>query len=271
VQLAPAAAENATTAAGAGASSGSSPVNMRDTVPGRIQAQMSQDLHPIQGPVRDVASATGGRTIRRSGDLADALSGIVEDGDSTYQISFSPQGSADGQYHAITVKLAGNRKGITLRYRTGYLFAKEPESLRDRFRQAVWRPTDTTEIGVKADIRPSGAGWSVKIDIAASDLAMAEQGGRWMDKLDIFFIQRDDAGIHAQVEGQTLGLRLKPSTYQNVLPSGIPYQRAVELKPGMGSLRILVVDENSGRMGTVTVPAQSIPKNKDQASLIPNP
>ena len=30
-----------------------------------------------------------------------------------------------------------------------------------------------------------------------------------MDKLDIFFIQRDDAGLRAQVEGQTLGMRLK--------------------------------------------------------------
>ena len=95
---------------------------------------------------------------------------------------------------------------------------------------------------------------------------MQQQAGRWMDKLDIFFIQRDDAGIHAQAEGTTLGLRLKPSTYQNILPTGVPFERAVEMQPGMGSLRVLVVDENSGRMGSVTIPAQSISKSGQHAS-----
>jgi hypothetical protein len=87
---------------------------------------------------------------------------------------------------------------------------------------------------------------------------MEQRGGRWMDKLDIFFIQRDDAGIHARVDGQTLGLRLKPATYQNILPTGVPFQRAVEMQKGMASLRVLVVDENSGRMGSVTIPAEAL-------------
>jgi hypothetical protein len=52
-----------------------------------------------------------------------------------------------------------------------------------------------------------------------------------------------------------LGLRLKPATYQNLLPQGIPFEHAVELQSGMGSLRVLVVDENSGRMGSVTLPS----------------
>jgi len=52
---------------------------------------------------------------------------------------------------------------------------------------------------------------------------MEQQAGRWMDKLDIFFIQRDDAGLHARVEGQTLGLRLKSQTYQRLLTTGVPF------------------------------------------------
>jgi VWFA-related protein len=251
VELTQAAADNAATAASAG---GPQSGGGRSMQPGRIVAQMSQDLHPIQGTIRDVATATGGRTIRRTGELAAALNGIVEDGHALCQLSFSPQGPADDQYHAITVKLAG-KKGVTLRYRTGYVFAKEPTTLKDRFRAAVWRPVDTTEIGVNANVVPNGTRPQVKLNIAAADLGMEEQGGRWMDKLDIFFVQRDDAGLHAQVEGQTLGLRLKSTTYQNVLPQGVPFEHAVELKPGMASLRVLVVDENSGRMGSVTIPS----------------
>ena len=79
-----------------------------------------------------------------------------------------------------------------------------------------------------------------------------------MDKLDIFMIQLDDAGIKAQVEGQTLGLRLKPATYQSLLSSGVPFEYVVQMRPAMGTLRVLVVDENSGRMGSVTIPAPAL-------------
>jgi VWFA-related protein len=227
--------------------------------PGRNTAEMQQDMHPIQGPIRMVAEATGGRVIRRAGDLAAALTGVVEDGHSTYLVSFSPQGPADDQYHNIAVKLSGKHSGITLRYRTGYQYTKEPSTLKDRFQQAVWRPTDVSEVAVTAGVSPQSPGAAnLKIDIMAADLGLQQQAGLWMDKLDIFLIQRDDAGIKAQVEGQTLGLRLKPATYQRLLAEGVPFERFVQMHPGMGSLRVLVVDENSGRIGSVTIPAPAL-------------
>lgn len=229
----------------------------RNNSPGRIDAEMSQDIHPVQGQVRDVAANTGGRVIRRSGDLAGQLRDIVTDGDDTYMLSFSPPGPADGQYHTITVKLTG-RHGLTLRYRTGYFFDKEPATLKERFQQAVWKPTDINEIAVTAHLAAAGASTNVQLNISAGDIGLEQQAGRFMDKLDIFFIERDDAGLHARVEGQTLGLRLKPTTYERLMPKGIPFDHVVEMHPGMASLRVLVVDENSGRMGSVTIPALAL-------------
>jgi len=257
VQLAPAVAENAATAASAGGGSGGVSAVSRDTAPGRIDATMSQDLHPVQGPVRQVAAATGGRVIRRSGDLTTQLDRIVADGHATYLLSFSPQGPADGQYHTLTVKLTG-RHGLTLSYRTGYVFNKEPASLKERFQQAIWRPEDMSEIAVSANISTASDGANVKINISTRDLRLQEQAGRWIDKLDIFFIQRDDAGLRARVEGQSLGLKLKSSTYEKLMPEGVPFEHFVTSKPGMASLRVLVVDENSGRMGSVTIPSSAM-------------
>jgi VWFA-related protein len=259
MDLAAAAAQAAASAASAGAAgaSGSARDSSRDTGVGSVSAQMTQDLHPIQGAVREVADGTGGRAIQRAADLAAALSGIVQDGRAAYELSFSPQTAADDRYHTITVKLTG-RHGVTLRYRTGYVFDKEPATLKGRFQQAVWRPADTSGIGVTAGVAPGAGGNSLSVKIAGSDLAMEQQGGRWMDKLDIFFVQRDDVGIRAHLDGQTLGLRLKPETYQNAIGSGIPIEHTVQMQPGMTSVRVLVVDENSGRMGSVTIPSSAL-------------
>ena len=247
-----------TQAAAEMASMGGSSAPPRNMTNGRITAEMNQDLHPIQPIIRQVADATGGRTIRRSGDLAAELSDIIEDGHAAVRVSFYPQGPADGQYHTITVKLTGRQRGLTLRYRTGYLYAKEAGTLKERFQQAVWEPLDANQVAVSAKIVSMDAGASVKIEIAAGDLGLQDRAGRWTDKLDIFFIQRDDAGLRAQVDGQTLGLLLKSSTYQNLLSSGIPFEHFVQMKPATDSLRVLVVDENTGRMGSVTIPASAL-------------
>jgi VWFA-related protein len=247
----------ADTAALGGSATGGQAGGGRDMSPGRVTAAMQQDMHPIQGPVRQVATATGGRIIRRSADLAGELAGIVDDGHATYMLSFSPPGPADGQFHNITVKLNGKRS-VVLRYRTGYLFEKEPTTLKERFQHAVWRAIDVNEIAVSADVEPDSTGVNVKVNIAAADLGLQQQADRWLDKLDIFFIQRDDEGRHAQVEGQTLGLRLKSSTYQRLMPVGIPFEHFVHMRQDMASLRVLVVDENSGRMGSITIPAPAM-------------
>jgi VWFA-related protein len=230
---------------------------------GRYAAEMHQDTHAIQGTFRDLAEATGGRALRRAGDIAAELNGIAADGRAAYLISFTPDGPADDEYHLITVKLA-TRHDLTLRYRTGYMYDKEPATLKQRFQRAVWQPRDMNEIALTAVASGSAQARVLKVGVAATDLDMAQTGDPhtgefWTDRLDIFLIERDDDTLHAKVTGRTLGLRLHPETYQKVLREGIPFGQPLPSKPGAGSLRVIVVDENSGRMGSVTLPAYALP------------
>jgi hypothetical protein len=224
---------------------------------GRNTAEMQQDLHPIQGPVLELADATGGRALRRGVNITMALDGVIADGRAAYLLSFTPDAPADDQYHLLTVKLA-TQSGVRLRYRTGYLYSKEPATFKERFRQAVWQPLDVNEISVSATpvIEPTGS--ALELNIETNDLALKQQDERWLDKLDIFLVQRDDEGLHARVTGQRLGLTLKPATYQELLAEGISFEQLVEKKQDTGSVRIVVVDENSGRMGSVTVPVAAL-------------
>jgi VWFA-related protein len=151
---------------------GATPRNMQ---PGRITAAMQQDMHPIQGPMREVAEATGGRALGRAGDLAAELSGVVEDGRAAYQLSFTPDVPADNHYHLLTVKLAA-RRDVTLRYRTGYLYDRAADTLKERFREAVWQPADASEIALSANLAAAEKGTTLKLNIAVADLDLAQQG-----------------------------------------------------------------------------------------------
>ena len=224
---------------------------------GRDTARMQEDVHPIQGTFRELADATGGRVLRRAGDIAAELDGIVADGRAAYLLSFTPDVPADDKYHALTVKLA-NRSGLNLHYRTGYLYSKEPATLKDRFREAIWQPRDMSEIGLTATPArdPKVAGLS--LNITATDLELAQQNERWIDQVGIFLALRDDSGLHARITGQSLRLRLTAATYQKALHEGLSFDQLVKGDQTFDSIRIVVVDENSGRIGSVTVPATTL-------------
>jgi VWFA-related protein len=232
--------------------------NRNITGSGRLLAQMEQDMHPIQGVFREVADATGGRTFGRSNNMLGQLNAVAAEGNATYLLGFTPSEAADGKYHLLTVKVAG-RKDITVRYRTGYKYDKEAASLKDRFQEVIWQPVDAGEIGLSTKPIVDAAGRVLRVTVKGTDLELAQHNGTenpiWSGKLDIFLVHRDAEGQHARVTGQTVGLRLKPGTYQHAMNEGLTFDERIESKLAGGSLRVVVIDVNSGRLGSVTVPS----------------
>jgi VWFA-related protein len=228
---------------------------------GRVTAAMQQDTRGIQSPVRELAEATGGRAINKGSDLKATLDGIEQDSTAQYEIGFHPDTPADGKFHTLQVKIPV-RKDVKLRYRTGYLYSEESQNTQQRFQQAVWSPQDATAItltgeAVAAADSQSGSP-TIQLRIAFPGLSLEQKADRWTDQLYIFVAQRDDATQKAEVSGDTLRLSLKQATYDTGMPAGIPYQRAIETKPKLGTVRIIVVDGNSGKMGSVTLPSSAL-------------
>ena len=223
----------------------------------RLAASLEQDIHAIQGVFREVADATGGRTFRRSGNIIGELNAIVADGHATYLLGFSPSQPADNQYHLLTVKLIGHRDA-SLRFRSGYQYDKEAATLKERFAQTVWQPVDASEIGVTAKLVSDAEGNALRVTVAGSDLALKQQNSVWAGKLDIFLVQRDPEALRARVSGLTVGLHLKPVTYRRAMTQGLTFDQRIESKQLEGSLRVVVVDVTSGRIGSVTVPSRAL-------------
>ena len=233
----------------------------RDNGNGRIAEQMLQNTRAIQGPVRLLAESTGGRAINKGSDLKSTLDSIGRESTSLYELTFSPDTQADGKFHTVLIKVP-SRKDIKLRYRTGYLYAEQASDNKQRLTQAIWSPQDLTAISLTAEAfsaTDSATGKdTIKLRIGFPGLAFksVDSGGslRWSDQLYIFLAQRDDASQTAKVDGDTLRLSLLQATYDSGMPAGIPYQHAIEPAKNLGSVRIIVVDGNSGKMGSVTLP-----------------
>lgn len=225
--------------------------------PGRIVAEMQQNVRPVQQSIQAMANATGGRVFRRGGDLAANLNSVFEDGRASYLLGFVPNTPSDDQYHALTVKLV-SRRGVQLRYRAGYLYSREPATPKDRFLRAAWQVADANDIAISARQLPAFGGSALKINIAVNDLALQFKNGRWDGKLDIFAVQlaRDDR--QAQFSERQLILSLLPETYRRLMQTGIPFDQFIERKPGTASIRVIVVDEGSGRIGSLTFPAEAL-------------
>jgi hypothetical protein len=220
---------------------------------------MQLNLSGIQGPLRNLAQSTGGRAIAR-GDLGKALGGIEDDARSLYEVSFGPDTPPDGKFHTLELKVPG-RKDVKLRYRTGYEYDEESGDTQQRFQQAVWSPLDASAIKLTAEAVPTGSASSssgIKLSIAFPGLGLEQKDSRWRDNLYIFIAVRDDATQKAEVSGDTMRLALRQASYDSRMPDGIPYQRTVEVKSRLGSVRVIVVDGNSGKMGSVTLPSSSL-------------
>jgi VWFA-related protein len=242
--------------------------NARISSPGRIQAQMQSDLHGIQGPVRQLVESTGGRAINRGGDLKATLDSIDLDSTARYDLTFNPDTQADGKFHTLQLKVP-SRKDVKLRYRTGYLYTEQAPDTKQRMTQAIWSPQDLTAITLTVEAlnaADSGSGKNtIKLRIGFPGLSFQQKDAgasaspttRWTDQLYIFIAERDDASQKATVDGDTLRLSLKQATYDSGMPAGIPYQHEIQTRAKLGSIRVIVVDGNSGKMGSVTLPTST--------------
>ena len=87
---------------------------------------------------------------------------------------------------------------------------------------------------------------------------METQGDRRTGKVDVYLVQREEYGGRANSSGEAVKFDLKPETYASMVTDGFAYQRSFNAMPKVGSIRLIVFDENSGRTGSVTLPITAL-------------
>ncbi len=229
------------------------PTAMSDRALRRENGQISN-----QGTMEEVAAQTGGKAYFNDNEIKDGIVLAVSDDKASYSIGYYPENKKwDGKLRSVKVKVA--QGDAQLRYRKGY-FAIEPGPTKDHnYDQdvvavlAVGAPA--TEISFKAQAKPTDPGKiRVVFLVDAHTLTAEDSGGS--KKMNVSFYATvwgpGDKGLGAQ--SIKVDKSFDAATYQQILDHGMMVPIDLPIPSGGTELRLAVLDNKTGFIGTVSGP-----------------
>jgi VWFA-related protein len=207
-----------------------------------------------------VAQATGGRAFLNTNDLAGAFRKAAEDSSSYYMLGYY-RSARDTKPGWRRLKVTVRHPGAEVRARNGFFVEKanvtEKESKRE-ISMAMTSPLDATSLVFQVRWMPVKGGGKKKqvpyeLNIPFGMLTVDEADDNHV-LFDLEVLAKTTAGVAAQTGGQTMDAHLKPESLAKLREGGLHYEQSIDLPPGEYTVRFLVRDGLSGRMGTVTAP-----------------
>ncbi len=210
-----------------------------------------------RGAFGAMSSITGGRAFFNTNKFAEPVRRVVEDFRGTYSIGFYASGEPDDKWHDL--KVAVNRRGVSLLHRRGYVFAPDrpQEWGTEELQQALANPLGSSSIHMTATCAPAAGSepgsLELKLEIEARDIAFREEDGQKHAEADVIVAEKT-AGGSIRFRQETIGVNLKPEEREEANKSGIPYRRVWKPGDDTAVIRVLVRDKTTGQFGTLDVP-----------------
>lgn len=210
--------------------------------------------------IGQMAERTGGM-MSASNDLGDQLQRAFDDGREDYLIGFSAP-SWDGKYHALQVKV--HSSGAKACARQGYDAVDEPAAdPANRLREAEVNAGDAMEIpiDVAAAKRGDAAALTVttKVQAPGSALGFAPDGRGWIARAKLVFVERDASGKRIMQSNQDLAMKLSDARHAQAAATGLRFTTPIAMRGGAEQLRVVLQDQASGAVGSVTMALREIP------------
>jgi VWFA-related protein len=257
------------------------PVDSRGLVADqRFSAQNQKvDLTPklSMGPIvenqqtmEELASRTGGKAFYNTNDLKHAIRDAIADASTTYTLGFYPADEKyDGKFHKFSVKVEHAGFGYDVRYRKGYFdFASRPTDERQRkseVNNALLSPLDSSALGVSLGAvrvdQPVPNSMKLRVMVDTRGIGFHSEGELMKGMMHVYIAQKNDRGNQFNATDNKIELTYtKPQFAQKMKDGGIILpDTSVALVSQATQLRVVVRDEESGTLGSVTVPLRGGP------------
>ncbi len=224
----------------------------------------SGSLQETQATMKQVAGDTGGKFFINQNELDHSVALSVADGESYYLLAYTPGGKPDGKFHKIEVKV--NRPGVSVRARHGYYAVTSGDDAKATKQhegevEIAMQLASPGATGVTFDARivppPPAAKAKVGVDfiVDPATISTEDAGGAGRRLALEFHVAA--YGVDRKMAGQkdvAIKPTLKPAEFTRIQQQGVPYHLDVELPPGRYTLRLGVVDQHSGVIGTADQP-----------------
>ncbi len=247
----------------------------------RAEGKQSEELFQSHASMLDIADKTGGKAYYNRNDIDNALGDGIRDGSTYYILGYYPESKKwDGKFRKIQVKT--RRKGIALRYRTGYFavdreadMAQHPERKDADYNLALSMESPIySALLFKAEVNPPAAdSTTIHLRYAINPESIqfipdAEGLQRAQVDCAVRAFSSDDLDNPVKTEGTKVNAALKPDAFAKVKSKFFPCELKVDLPPGQYFLRLAVRDSNSGSVGSVnaqvTVPGLPIAARRNK-------
>jgi hypothetical protein len=231
------------------------PTSFREELSGssKALARASAALYPVD--VRGLVAPAGGQTV-----VAVAESESKRHYSITLGFYPDPSGQ-DGNYQGLHIDV--KRPGVQLRYREGYVAADAQLPLleaggRDSIRDALASPVDVAGIPLTVRIQPRDPkkpdALRLTIAIPAKDIDLRPPENGVVATLDVIVAQHAADGSDLATFGDVVRVHPGEQRGETPLREGLLIRREVPVREGVASVRVVVFDRGSGRIGSLALP-----------------
>lgn len=213
--------------------------------------------------MNQLAEDTGGKAFYYKNDLDGLVRESINDGSTYYTLGYYPADKNwDGKFRKIQVKT--ERSGISLHYRKGYYALNPAPYIQANARQhevALLQALDlnspmSTGLPFKAKVlTPAESPDKITVNFAIDPRALTfdkNEAGLQTASVDCMVQVYKDANTTLKLESTSIHAELTPENFERISKTFFPCQQTVSLPAGNYILRLGVIDNRTGLIGTAT-------------------
>jgi len=210
--------------------------------------------------IQTLALDTGGAFINNTNDLEGGFRKAADLPEAYYVLAFSlPNLKLDGAYHPLQVKLVSAR-GLSVQARHGYYAPKksaDPSAReKEEIQEAVFSPDETHELPMDVHTQffmksETDASISVQTSLDLRQMHLRKEGDRNLDNLTFVTAVFDRDGHVVSAQQRSVELRLRDSSLENLMETGISIEALLDVMPGTYMVRAIVRDSESGQISSL--------------------
>ncbi len=217
-----------------------------------------EEMMEQQQTLEEIAAMTGGE-LDAQADVPAAMKAAMAASQSSYVVGYYPAaGNWDGKLHKIKLKCA--KDGVKLESKTEYVAYKDPEmgaeEEQEAFRAAIRSPFDASEIGLWALRGPGKTDpkkTRLQLRIDARDVTMLAVGTAYHCDLSVAYVSYGENGEPWPTRPVAMPIDFVAAERDQILKGGINVGGDIAFREGVDKVRIIVLDNFSGAVGSVTL------------------